>query len=233
MTTPFLIYRDSALTAALIGAEREPIIEADAALADPARLVEIAAASAFRPAFGPAGGYPGLRAALPDAYTETVVNALAGPIARVFALGRVRPVRAEGAFSIVTLPGDALVAPQRAPHTDSVNPLQFAILHYLCDPAFGGTSFYRHRATGFETLSDARLPAYQASRAQEGEAAGYVDDGEPWFESTARVAAGMNRLVAYRSCVLHSGHIPSPELLTADPRAGRLTANVFVTFAQA
>jgi len=233
MTTQFLLNRDSKMTAALIGEEREPIIEADAALADPARLVEIAAASDFRPAFGPAGGYPGLRAALPDAYVETVVNALAGPIAKVFGLGAVRPVQAEGAFSIVTLPETALAPPQRAPHTDSVHPMQFAILHYLCDAALGGTSFYRHRATGFETLSDTRLPAYQARRAEEGAAAGYVDDGEPWFQSTARIAAGMNRLVAYRSCLLHSGHVPSPELLDPDPRSGRLTANVFVTFAPA
>jgi hypothetical protein len=43
----------------------------------------------------------------------------------------------------------------------------------------------------------------------------------------------MNRLVVYRSCVLHSGHVPSPQVLTADPRAGRLTANVFLTVAPA
>jgi len=233
MTTEFALNRDAKMTAALIGEEREPIIEADAALADPARLVEIAALSGFQPAFGPAGGYPGLRAALPDAYIETVVNALAGPIAQVFRLGTVRPIRAQGAFSIVTLPEDALVPPQRAPHTDSVHPMQFAILHYLCDAAFGGTSFYCHRATGFETLSEARLPAYRDSRAREGAMSGYVGDGEPWFQSTARVAAGMNRLVAYRSCILHSGHVPSPELLTPDPCSGRLTANVFVTFGPA
>ena len=233
MTTQFLLNREARLRAALIGDEREPLIEAEAPFADPGRLIDMAAASEFRSAYTPEGGYPGLRAALPDAYVDTVVDTFAGPIAEAFSLGRVRPVRAEGAFSLVTLPVGALAAPQRAPHVDSVDPLQFAVLHYLCDGALGGTSFYRHRATGFETLSEGRLPAYTASRSGEGACPGYVNDGAPWFESIARVAAGPNRLVAYRSCVLHSGYSPAPERLTADPRTGRLTANVFITFAPA
>lgn len=207
------------------------MLATDAALERPDDLVALAADAAFSPAYSSAGGYPGLRAALPEAYIRAMVEALAGPLSDVFALGRIRPVKAEGAFSIVTLPVAALAAPQRAPHVDSVDPLQFAILHYLCDERFGGTSFYRHRATGFETLDQSRLPTYRTSRSAEGEAPGYVGDGAPWFERTTTVAAGFNRLVAYRSCVLHSGHVPSPELLSPDPRTGRLTANVFVTFA--
>jgi hypothetical protein len=233
MTMSFPLARGSRLTAALIGDEREPVLQTEAMLAEPGKLIELAVHSDFAPAYGPRGGYPGLRAVLPDEYVATVVNALAGPLAEAFALGSIRPIRAQGVFSVVTLPTDALVAPQRAPHVDSVDTMQFAILHYLCDGAFGGTSFYRHRATGFESLTQERLPAYTARRAGEDPAAGYVDDGAPWFERTGQVSASMNRLVAYRSCVLHSGHIPAPELLTSDPRRGRLTANVFVTFAPA
>ena len=232
MTTQFPLSRGARLTAELIGLEREPLLMAEAAFAEPDRLVELAATSRFEPAFGPAGGYPGLRAALPDEYVSTVVEALAGPLSEAFRLGPIRPTRAQGAFSIVTLAEDALVTPQRAPHIDSAHPMQFAILHYLCSSEFGGTSFYRHRATSFETLNDRRLPSYKASRMEEGIATGYVGDGEPWFERIGQVVAEHNRLVAYRSCLLHSGHIPSPGMLTADPRSGRLTANVFVTFAQ-
>jgi hypothetical protein len=195
--------RGARMTASLIGDEQEPLLQAEGALAEPETLIEIAAANRFEPAFGPAGGYPGLRATLPDEYVAAVVNALARPIAEAFSLGPVRPIRAQGAFSLVTLPPASLAAPQRAPHVDSVDPMQFAILHYLCDGAMGGTSFYRHRATGFETLSDDRLSAYQASRGREGLAPGYVDDGGPWFQRTAQVNASRNRLVAYRSCVLH------------------------------
>ncbi|WP_257015628.1 DUF6445 family protein [Sphingomonas melonis] len=233
MTASFDLARGARLNASLIGAEQEPLLAADGFLADPAGLVDLAAASAFRPAFGPEGGYPGLRAALPNAYIQAVVNVLVGPLSQAFGLGPVRPASAQGAFSLVTLSPDALAPPQRVPHVDSVEPLQFAILHYLCDGAAGGTAFYRHRATGFEVLDDRRLPAYTARRATEGTPDGYVDDGAPWFEQTARVPAAMNRIIVYRSCVLHSGIVASPALLSADPRTGRLTANVFLTLTPA
>ncbi|MCU6455726.1 DUF6445 family protein [Sphingomonas sp. A2-49] len=228
---PFPLARGARLTASAIGDAREPVLQADDLLADPGALVAVAAASRFEPAYGPAGGYPGLRSALPEAYIRAVVNALVGPIAEAFALGRVRPVGAQGAFSLVTQRPDALLPPQRAPHVDAVHPMQFAILHYLCDAAHGGTAFYRHRATGFEVLSDARLPAYTAARAGEGTSAGYIDGDDGWFVQTARVDAAVNRLVVYRSALLHSGLVPAPERLRADPRTGRLTANVFVTLA--
>ena len=229
--TLFALARQSKLTARLFGSEDEVLLEAVTAFEQPRHLVDLAASSLFAPAYGAVGGYPGLRASLPREYIKTVVEALAGPISEAFSLGRIRPVKAEGAFSIVTLPDDALTAVQRAPHVDSTNPNQFAILHYLCDETFGGTGFYRHRATGFETLSDERQSTYKDSRAGEGLAVGYVTDGAPWFAQTARVSAGFNRLVAYRSCVLHSGHVPELASRSADPRLGRLTANVFVTFA--
>jgi hypothetical protein len=231
MATQFTVAKGARLDASLIGDEREPLLAADRLLAAPGDLIELAAASEFAPAFGPAGGYPGLRAALPNAYIEFVVDLLIGPLSEAFALGPVRPVKAQGAFSLVTLPPDALVPAQRAPHVDSVDPMQFAILHYLCDSTAGGTAFYRHRATGYEVLSDRRVPAYTASRATQGAPDGYTGDGAPWFDQTAMVTAEMNRLVAYRSCVLHSGVVPSPARLSPDPRRGRLTANVFVTVA--
>lgn len=229
--TQFQLAQGARLTASLIGEEREPLLEAEGVLSDPGALVELAAESDFEPAFGPAGGYPGLRTALPNAYIQAIVNVLVGPIAEAFSLGSVRPVQAHGAFSLVTLPPNALVPPQRAPHVDSVDPMQFAVLHYLCDSVAGGTAFYRHCATGFEVLSDSRLAAYDACRATEGWSDGYIDEGAPWFERIAMVTAKMNKLVIYRSCILHSGIVASPELLSSDPRAGRLTANVFLELA--
>jgi hypothetical protein len=227
----FAIADDARLTASAIGAEREPLLDAAGLLADPAALVDVAAASRFTPAYGPTGGYPGLRAALPDAYIQSVVDVLVGPIAEAFGLGAVRPNRAQGAFSLVTLAPTALAPPQRSPHVDSVDPAQFAILHYLCDAGAGGTAFYRHKATGFELLDDCRLASYRAARATEAAPHGYVDDGAPWFERTMQVGAAFNRVIVYRSCILHSGTVPTPDRLTADPRSGRLTANIFLTLA--
>jgi len=231
--TQFQLAPGARLNATLLGQEQEPLLQSDGILADPDELVRGASASDLLPAYSPAGGFPGLRSALPSDYIQKVVNVLTGPIAEAFSLGAVRPIRAQGAFSLVTLPPDALAPPQRAPHVDSVDPMQFAILHYLCGADHGGTSFYRHRATGFETLSPSRLASYDAHRAGEATLDGYVEDGAPWFEPIMQVSAEMNRLIVYRSCVLHSGRVPSPERLSPDPATGRLTANIFVTFAPA
>ena len=229
MATRFPLSRRLRLRLDHVGVTREPVLLIDGLLERPEMLVDCAADATFTPAYGPAGGYPGLRAPAPLDYVEAVVRALTGPIGEAFALGAVRPARAECNFSLVTLPPDALAASQRAPHVDTVDPTQFAILHYLCAPRLGGTAFFRHRATGYEVLTDARLAAYDKARAAEPDGAGYVADGGRWFEQIGAVDAAFDRLVVYRSSLLHSGAIPLPEALTDDPRTGRLTANIFLT----
>ena len=217
-------------TSGTIGAEQEPILLVDNMLSNPEALLRSADDATFAPAFTPAGGYPGLRAAVPRAYTDAMIRTLMGPIQETFGLGPVQASKVECTFSIVTLPPDRLAPPQRAPHVDSTDRHQFAILHYLSKPDFGGTAFYRHRATGFETITSDRKDRFLAARAEEGWAPGYVADGEPWFEQTVEVDAAFNRVIIYRSNILHSGRILLPDRLSPDPRLGRLTANIFVTF---
>lgn len=233
MTPRFPLSRTLQLRLSHVGDEREPVLAIEGLLERPDALVDAAAEARFAPAYGAAGGYPGVRAPAPLDYVEAVVRALAQPIADAFGLDAVRPARAECNFSLVTLPPGALIASQRAPHVDTVDPGQFAILHYLCGPRFGGTAFFRHRATGYEALSEARLAAYDAARTGEPDDAGYVADGGRWFTRTGEVEAAYNRLVVYRSCLLHSGLVPETDLLSADPRAGRLTANIFLTLRSA
>jgi hypothetical protein len=125
---------------------------------------------------------------------------------------------------------------QRTPHIDTVYPLQFALLHYLCDPDFGGTSFYRHRATGFETLDEDREATYYAVRkgelSQEAPPQRYVGDDTGHYARIGGCDAQPNRMAIYRSCLLHSGHIRDDKPLVANPRTGRLTANIFVNYRQ-
>ena len=106
--TPFQLAPGARLNATLLGQEQEPLLQSDGILADPDELVRGASASDLLPAYSPAGGFPGLRSALPSDYIQKVVNVLTGPIAEAFSLGAVRPIRAQGAFSLVTLPPDAL-----------------------------------------------------------------------------------------------------------------------------
>lgn len=220
-----------------IGTEREPVLVVEGAMRDPGRLVDYAAREVeFAPVFGPQGGYPGIRAPAPLNYVEALARALDPTIRRAFGLDGVKLARAECSFSLVTLPPSELAPLQRVPHVDTVDPLQFALLHYLCDPAFGGTAFYRHRATGYESLTEARLAGYEAARDEELKALGrdavYITGDTDHFVRTAAYEAAWNRVLVYRSRLLHSGQILAPERLSADPRHGRLTANIFLNYRQ-
>jgi hypothetical protein len=232
----FALSPEPALSLRHIGSEGEPLLQIDGVLQDPQALVDYAATEGrFEPAYGPGGGYPGVRAAAPLDYVEAVVRALDPLLREAFGLAGVRLGKAECNLSLVTLAAASLVAAQREPHVDTSDPLQFAFLHYLCPASFGGTAFYRHRSTGFETLTPERLELYRSARDDERRAeaaAGYIDTDTGAFVQTAAVDAMFNRLVVYRSRVLHSGKIGPDAPLSADPRRGRLTANVFLTYRQ-
>ncbi|MEO7688298.1 MAG: DUF6445 family protein [Sphingomonas sp.] len=220
-----------------VGTEREPVLMVDNLLSDPAAMVEAATWEvAFVPAGNPDGGYPGLRAPAPRKYVEAVVRALSPIIERAFDLRGVVLTNAECNFSLTTTPPDQLTVQQRVPHIDTVYPLQFALLHYLCAPEHGGTSFYRHKATGYETLDAPRGAHYEAVRARElAERAPpqhYITDDSGHFARIGGCEAQFNRMAIYRSCLLHSGHIRDAGLLAANPRTGRLTANIFINYRQ-
>ncbi len=218
-----------------LGDEGEPLLILDDVVADPAGLVDIASEDA---SFGEAATgenfYPGRLAPAPLAYVNGLGRALDPLIRQGFGLNDVALGRATCNFSLATLAPEALNLAQRNPHVDTVDPLQFAILHYLCDPRLGGTAFYRHRATGFEFLTPERLQAYQsvldAELRRDPPPPAYIDGDTRQFTRTRLVEAAFNRVIVYRSRTLHSGHIPDPTALSADPRRGRLTANIFLTY---
>jgi hypothetical protein len=216
-----------------IGASREPVLRIDDVLADPQAMIDFAAAVAFAAAGHADGGYPGVSAAAPLSYVEAIVRALDPVLREMFGLGNARIVHGDCRLSITTTPPDRLTPWQRVPHIDTTDPMQIALLHYFCDEDQGGTSFYRHRATGLEIVGPADAARYDAARDAEIAQAmphGYICGSNARYERIAGVAARPNRLIAYRSSLLHSGDIGAGTVLDADPRLGRLTANLFVTY---
>jgi len=212
-----------------IGHEREPIVIIDGFSSDPAALVEQAAGLSYTK-LGPY--YPGIRAPAAAAYLAERMDLLQDVLANVFGAARGADLT-ECNYSIVTTPPRALLPIQRLPHFDSTEPENIAVLHYLCGPEDGGTAFYRHRATGFETVSTSRLADYTGVLEEQVRRRGlpqadYVRADTALFEQTYKVDAAFNRLVIYRGWSLHSGAI-SPDLtFSPDPRKGRLTVNTFL-----
>jgi hypothetical protein len=224
-----------AVSRRFVGKEQEPVVVIDGLMRHPAALVEYAAREVtFSPAGHATGGYPGIRAPAPLNYVSSTVRALDRVLREAFGLGDVVLARAECNFSLVTLPPGDLSPLQRIPHIDTVDPLQFAFLHFLCDAHFGGTAFYRHRATGFETLTAERQRVYEEMRDRElagpGGDPSYIVGDTEHYEQTASVEARVDRMLIYRSRLLHSGRIGLQAPLSSDPRRGRLTANVFVNY---
>ncbi len=217
------------------GTELEPVLVIDEVMRRPQTLIDHAARHAgFSPLKQAENFYPGLRAPAPADYVQGLYQTIAPILARAFGHEANSPASITCALSMVTLPPQQLNLAQRLPHYDASEAREIAVLHYFCDASHGGTAFYRHRATGFETVDEARLERYLAVLNAELKRYGppparYVSGSTPVHEEIGRVEARMNRLIAYRGRTLHSGLIPNPYALSSDPLTGRLTANTFVT----
>jgi hypothetical protein len=211
-----------------------PVVVVDEITGDAARVIALAARLA---PFPPVSNYyPGLRRIIgpkddaANAYVDELCTAAAPFIAGAFHVDGFDLL--EASFSLVTAAPDTLSPQQRAPHFDSASPRYFALLHYLHVPEGSGTAFYRQRSTGIENVTETNLASFV--RTAEREAAllpagsGYIGGSNAFFEQTGAVEAVPDRLVIYRGSMLHSGIIPRHMNFSADPREGRLTANIFV-----
>ncbi|MEY2927839.1 MAG: hypothetical protein RL367_2316 [Pseudomonadota bacterium] len=211
------------------GNERHTIIVIDDFVTDPSHLVEDASMLAFRP-IGP--HYPGVRADVPPALAARFLGSITDLICESF--GVCVPFEdVQCWYSLVTTPPAALAPIQRLPHFDSVDPGRIALLHYLVPGEQGGTAFFRHRTTGFESVNSDRQDVYSsaidrdiADHGLPGPA--YIAGDTPMFERIGHVQARHNRAILYRGHMLHCADIPPDMCLPANPATGRLTVNSFI-----
>lgn len=212
-----------------IGNEQEHIIIIDDFFSSPQKLVEIASHSSFT---NNSSYYPGIRAEAPSSYLAERQDLLVDAIQTQFGITTGVEVL-ECNYSLVTLRPKKLSAFQCYPHFDGLERGRLAILHYLCGEEFGGTAFYRHKATGYETLNSDRYKAYDLQRQEEFKKSGicekkYFSGDSSEFEQIAYIKAKFNRLIIYRGCTIHSGQIPVNYHFGQDPKNARLTINTFL-----
>lgn len=220
---------EAKLTVHAFGREREPVVVIDDFTGDPARLLAAGRAADYQPG---GAAYPGIRAWAEPAYLDVRRDLMFAVMGRVF--GFSRGIRCEvSTFSLVTVPEAELSPLQRIPHYDHSSAELVAVMHYLLPATSGGTAFYRHRRTGFETITPEREAAYNAGLAEDERAFGlpparYHHGDNERYELIGEVEALPDRLVLYRGRLLHSGVIPDPAALSSDPARGRLTVNMFL-----
>jgi hypothetical protein len=213
-----------------VGQERQPLLIVDDVLADPEAMIDAARDAEF---YAPKHThYPGLNAPLPESYYRTVVTALRGPIAAAFGLSSDAYLKYFGFFALATTPVREAEPIQKIPHHDGPDPQRLAMVHYLGRGDHGGTGFFRHKATGFESVDHGRHETYvavaQAQMTARGVgAAAYAGADMADYELVGQADCVFNRLIVYRNHVLHSALLGA-EAGSADPGAGRLTANGFI-----
>jgi hypothetical protein len=176
--------------------------------------------------------YPGLRAEVEPHDVAAYLDPVRDLIEHVFGLTRRLDVLSAG-YSIVTTRPCDLTPIQRLPHFDGFEPQRIALLHYLGGAEQGGTAFYRHRNTGYETITADRHAAYDAALHRDVARHGlpvpaYIAGDTPLYEQIARFDARANRALIYRGHLLHCADLPPDLDLTPDPRTARLTVNTFL-----
>lgn len=212
-----------------IGRERQPIIVIDDFVPDPAHLRAAAEALEYR-TMGP--HYPGLRAEVAAEDVAAYLAPIQTLIAQTFGFQGPSQVISAGYSIVTTRPAD-LTPIQRLPHFDGLEAERIALLHYLDGQERGGTAFYRHRSTGYETISADRHASYDAALHREVAQHGlpepaYISGDTLLYERIARFEAKPNRALIYRGHLLHCADLPGNLDFTPDPRTARLTVNTFL-----
>jgi hypothetical protein len=216
-----------------VGNGQNPVVIVDGFSGALDRVLDIADALAPYPP--QTSYYPGVRRVIgpddaADKYVEETCERAAQFIGGAFDIGAFDLI--EASFSIVTRRPSELSPRQRAPHFDTTDPKHLALLHYLRVPPGSGTAFYRQRSTGIERVSEDNLATFvsnaKAEAARLAPDSGYINGSDPFYEQIGAVEAVPDRLIIYQGSLLHSGIIPHDMKFSADPREGRLTANLFV-----
>jgi hypothetical protein len=214
-----------------VGDERMPVVIFDDVLANAEEVVEWAST---RTQFAPPEdtNYPGIVAPITKALAVGTLDKVCRLLSDVYGIPPEMQLRYTGHYGLITTPEEQLNAMQTVPHFDSPTPLRLALLLYLFQGAQQGTAFFRHNATGFETIDktryDAFMPKYEAElNARDRAKGGYFSGSDEHFTQIGYVESVFNRLVVYPSFLLHSACVDASRL-TAHPESGRFTVNMFL-----
>jgi hypothetical protein len=164
-------------------------------------------------------------------YLRSLLPVLKPSFERAFGLPQDQALVAYGFYALATWELERFGPLQRIPHFDQPNPVNLAMVHYLCKDQPGGTAFFRHRLSGFESVNPGQRDNYMQAVAQEiardgDRLTGFAGPDTPNYEMIDSVELRFNRLAIYRSNVLHCALFYGANL-SDDPRTGRLTANSF------
>src|SRR5258708_17086045 len=175
--------------------------------------------------------YPGVRARVPAEFSRPFHAWLPHRLRCAGVLEASSYVHEDASFfSIVNKNRANLLPLQRIPHYDSADPRVFAAVIYLFDRANSGTSFYRHRTTGYEAIGDENKDNYKIALNRNMKNLGppareYTNGSNALFERTHSVDSAFNRIVIYSGNVLHAADIDGSLFTGNDNSQNRIVAS--------
>jgi hypothetical protein len=178
--------------------------------------------------------YPGLRAQMPQSFSTAFRAWLTPILQRIGVLEGSRALyRDDSFFSVVTTASTDLLPIQRIPHYDSTDPGLFAAVIYLCDTRFSGTSFYRHRKTGYEEITEENRKDYHLALDNEMRLHGaprqeYINGDSGLFEVIFSNELQLNSAIVYPCRILHAANIERQFKTPKDKNEWRLTVTALL-----
>jgi len=177
--------------------------------------------------------YPGVRSDMSSDYASHLKAFFSENISGMFGTFGAGSWSVQSKLCLANTASADLSPIQSIPHFDTSDVNQIAAVHYLCDAPYQGTSFYKHRTSGFESISPERSKAYFKWLSREAittgmPKSGYITGDTALFKRVGKVACRYNRIIFYKSNLLHAGDINAKTDLSKDPLRGRLTANSFI-----
>jgi hypothetical protein len=183
----------------------------DNILRDPLRVASLGFAQSY--SADRSNLYPGLRAAMPEDFSNELRDWLTPILQRQGVLGADQAIcRDTSFFSFVSTASKDLLPIQCIPHFDSTDPRLFAAVIYLCDTRFGGTAFYRHRRTGYEEITQENVRNYQDALNNDMRLYGvpkkqYINGDTLLFETIFASELKFNSAIVYPGRALHAAKI--------------------------
>jgi len=178
--------------------------------------------------------YPGLRAPVPESFSTAFRAWLTPILQRSGMLEEGRVVRSDVSFfSFVATASADLLPIQRIPHYDSTDPNLLAAVIYLCDTRFSGTSFYRHRRTGYEEITAENCNNYRLALDNDLRVHGapqqqYMNGDSLLFEAIFSNELRFNSAVVYPCRILHAANIKRQFQPPRDKSEWRLTVTALL-----
>lgn len=227
---PLSLHPDITVTRQTFGNENAPLLIIDNVIKEADKLVLFASQLKFT-ANSPF--YPGIRSEAPKEYRDFLLHHFSDEFSRYFDIPSKSFSFSMCHYSLTTTPSSQLKLLQRIPHVDSLEKNGLATVYYLFKRPLGGTAFYRHKKTGFESIDEERKLIYFRSLEEENNGpnipqSGYINGDTPLFEQITKADGVFNRMLVYRRNSLHSGCIERDFISDPNPLTGRLSINSFI-----